>query len=432
MLKIDLPDFKSRINAWRSARAKVSKIPGEIKVFFFFFLGSVYSKYTLIIKELSDFAFLFVFLCLGVSSVVRNEGEMTVIGTMDPQDILEKLNKYWPTEILKVEPWVESSKSRSKKHKHFSEEESLAAEISLAQEISREEAILAQAEEAFLADAMLMSSLAVTKSLSCEERSRSKSTEESGDPGSGTSGTNFQRKSTTIPLHPSCYQNDEWNSFCEFLSNRLRPLTLSGCRSNDVIDFLRIMRQASSDVHALVGRLSSACDVFGIKPKNNPFHSVAVTAYLETTRERETECILVVSCNGNFDVDETSFIEAILKELHKREVAPVSYNLLGRQHLDAEMLNRSSVGIMVLSNSYACSRQSLDHLVAVMEHLKVKNVVIVPVYFKVTLSDICGLEGKFEAVFLQYLSSAQPDRVQKWEAAMADLASTDGHEWTKE
>ncbi|VVB12431.1 unnamed protein product [Arabis nemorensis] len=135
--------------------------------------------------------------------------------------------------------------------------------------------------------------------------------------------------------------------------------------------------------------------------------------------------ILVFSCNGN-DVDETLFIEAILNGLHRREVTPLKYNLSGRESLDPEMLY-SSVGIMVLSNSFARSSQSLDHLVAIMEHWKAKHLVIIPVYIKVTPSDICRLEDWVEAsVQLQYLNS-----VQKWKAAMIELASIDGHQWAE-
>ncbi|XP_010414679.1 PREDICTED: probable WRKY transcription factor 19 [Camelina sativa] len=73
----------------------------------------------------------------------------------------------------------------------------------------------------------------------------------------------------------------------------------------------------------------------------------------------------------------------------------------------------------------------MDHLVAIMEHWKEKNLVIIPIYFKVTRQDIFGLKGKSEAAFLHLQSSVQEDRVQKWKMALAEIASIDGHEWTK-
>ncbi|CAL9238213.1 unnamed protein product [Arabidopsis halleri] len=174
--------------------------------------------------------------------------------------------------------------------------------------------------------------------------------------------------------------------------------------------------------------MSEALDT---KRKENTFRSHDVDESDSTKEMAQLECISVFSCNDSQDVDETHFMEAILKELHERGVTPLTYNLSGRENLNVEMLNRSSVGIMVFSNSYVCSKQSLDHLVAIMEHWKAKDLVIIPIYFKVTLQHICGLKGKSEAAFLHLQSSVQEDRVQKWKMALAEIESIDGHEWTK-
>ncbi|KAG7546905.1 Toll/interleukin-1 receptor homology (TIR) domain [Arabidopsis suecica] len=324
--------------------------------------------------------------------------KIPLIATMNPQDAQTELITNWRAKVVESSTKVDSEKSRSKQQ------------------------IVEDNELAFV----------VTKSLSDAKRSRS--TEGSGESGSGSIITTVAGKPSTITLNMRSlsYPNDDLSSFCEFLSSRLPPLDLSGCRAEDAIDFLR-MQQASGDVEALVGRLSAACEVFGIKPQDNPFHNVAVTAYLKAAKEmtQETECILVFSCNDK-DVDETLFIETISKKLQEREVTPLIYNLSWRKDIDTEIFHRFSVGIMVLSHSYTCTRQSMDHLVAILEHWKAKNLVIIPIYFKVTLLDICGLEGRFEAAFLQYLNSAQPGSVQKWKAALAEIASMDGHEWTKE
>ncbi|CAN8231347.1 unnamed protein product [Cochlearia groenlandica] len=136
---------------------------------------------------------------------------------------------------------------------------------------------------------------------------------------------------------------------------------------------------------------------------------------------RETECIIVFSCNGD-DVEETFFIETISKKLQEREVTPLTYNLLRRKNIDWEILHRPSVGIMVLSESFASARESMDHLVTIMDHWKAKKLLIIPIYFKVTLSDICGLEGRFD----------QPGRVREEKESMAEIAAIDGREWRKE
>ncbi|KAG2249242.1 hypothetical protein Bca52824_088870 [Brassica carinata] len=254
-----------------------------------------------------------------------------------------------------------------------------------------------------------------------------RSTAGSGD---SCSGINIPVVPGKSIITPSNVRNldDAWYSSCDFLDQRMRPLTLSGYTAKDAIDFLST-RQTSGNTEALVRRLSEA---FGITTKENPFRSLAVITYLKETRAitREADCVLVFSCNDNLDEDETHLIEAISKELHEQGVTPLTYNLYQRD-LDGDMLYRSSVGIMVVSNSFAFSSQSLDLLVAIMEFCKAKRLVIIPVYLKVTPSDICEWEDRFEQVLPSYLNSIQADRIQKWKEALTDVASIDGHQWSE-
>ncbi|XP_013597423.1 PREDICTED: probable WRKY transcription factor 19 isoform X2 [Brassica oleracea var. oleracea] len=232
-----------------------------------------------------------------------------------------------------------------------------------------------------------------------------RSTAGSGD---SCSGINIPVVPGKSIITPSNVRNldDAWYSFCDFLDQRMRPLTLSGYTAKDAIDFLST-RQTSGNTEALVRRLSAACEAFGITTKENPFRSLAVITYLKETRAitREADGVLVFSCNDNLDEDETHLIEAISKELHEQGVTPLTYNLYQRD-LDGDMLYRSSVGIMVVSNSFAFSSQSLDLLVAIMEFCKAKRLVIIPVYLKA-------------------------DRIQKWKEALTDVASIDGHQWSE-
>ncbi|KAL1195096.1 Disease resistance protein RPP2A [Cardamine amara subsp. amara] len=249
------------------------------------------------------------------------------------------------------------------------------------------------------------------------------------DSDSGKDITAVASKTATTAL------NNEWDSFREFLSNRLHPLTISACSTKDVIDFLRTRLTSGVEAaEALVGYLSATCEAHGIRLIENPFRSLAVTTFLKSASEvtAEKECILIFSCNDYFDLEETSFIEAISKELHKQDVTPLTYNLLDRDNVDEKMLYRSSVGIIILTNSYACSRESQDHLMEIMEHGKATNLVIFPIYFKATLSDVFGLEASFDLDQFHNMYPAQLHRVRKLQAAKAEMASIDGHEWKKE
>uniref|UniRef100_A0A1J3GLG0 Putative WRKY transcription factor 19 n=1 Tax=Noccaea caerulescens TaxID=107243 RepID=A0A1J3GLG0_NOCCA len=318
----------------------------------------------------------------GVISVSLNGYQrITVIGTMDPVVIVNKLRKYWRVIINSV-----ATKEKIQQKKENSKELS-------------------------------------EKQVETSDKGKDGKSVLSGDSGSGSIIATVTSKSIHTALNMS-NPNDDWSSFCEFLGTHLPPLNLSDCRAEDVIDFLRI-QQASGDVEALVGHLSATCEAYGIKLKENPFRSLAVARFLKEVT-RESQCILVFWCNDSHDVDESRFMENISEELHKREVTPLMYNLSGREDLDTELLDRSSVGIVVLSNSHACSSESLDHLVAIMEHWKAQDFV----YFKETHSDT-GLEGREEAVQLQYLNPIQADRVHNWKAAMAEIASIYGHERTE-
>ncbi|XP_048629706.1 disease resistance protein RPP2A-like [Brassica napus] len=307
------------------------------------------------------------------------EIKLIVFATMDPIETVEKLGKYWNAEIVnvwrskKAEPNKESSKEQSEKQ----------VEVSVkTKEIKDGRSVLS---------------------------------------GSGCIIATVRGKSSDTALSMR-NPNDDWSSFCEFLSTHQPPLNLSECRAENVIDFLR-MQQASGDVEALAGHLSAMCEAYDIKLKENPFHSLAVTRYVEEVT-RESQCILIFY--DSHDVDEPHFMETILKELHERELTPLTYNLSGRETLDTELLDRSSVGVVVLSNNYSCSSESLAHLVAIMEHWQAEKFVTTPVHFRVTLSDT-GLEE----VRLKCLNPIQADRVQNWKAAMAEIPSVHGHGWTK-
>ncbi|KAL1218845.1 Disease resistance protein RPP2A [Cardamine amara subsp. amara] len=351
----------------------------------------------------------------GVSSVSLDvDCCITVTGTVDPETIQNKLRHYRPMirEVVLRKKHDLDEQGAKLRTKHDSDEEGGSEQgnkkLALDEDFPREEAYVS----------------VMPSPISNWERS-----DRSDDSLSGDNSTIVADKSTTIAPNKK-HLNEDWFSFCEFLRNRIPPLNPHNCSAYDVIDFLRT-RQVSAGIEALVERLRFSIEAFGIRSEVNPFCSLAVTSYVARVISRETECILVFSCNDNLDVDETSFIEAISKELLQREVTPLTYNLLGREKLDEKILYRSRVGIMILSNSYVCSRQSLDHLVAIMDHWKTTDLVIIPIYFKVTLSDICGLKGRFEAAFLQLQRSLQEDRIQKWKAAVTEIVSIGGLEWTK-
>ncbi|KAG7542230.1 DNA-binding pseudobarrel domain superfamily [Arabidopsis thaliana x Arabidopsis arenosa] len=143
------------------------------------------------------------------------------------------------------------------------------------------------------------------------------------------------------------------------------------------------------------------------------------------------EPVLVISC-GDQDSEETYFISCISNELCMRGFAPCRYDLTRSLITgNIEMLHRSRACIMIISKNYACSRECLAEIMVIMEHIKERNVALLPVYFKVTLSDIWGQSGPFGTVSLLLRSSAQASQFQEWRVAMIELTSTDEYLFVK-
>nr|VDD04185.1 unnamed protein product [Brassica rapa] len=228
----------------------------------------------------------------GVSSVVMEDDcRITLTGTADPQKLLNKLKIYRPmirkiTVSKKDDSCEEEGVLLSKKH-HSGVDDDTGSE---------------QWEKGY-------------KKLDMDGGGEAYSELDMDDGGEASSGT------MSIMSSPACIwekpdysgsrddiqtaadntttmtpNSDDWYPFCDFLSNRMPPLTPFGCSADDVIYFLRT-RQVSGGIEALASRLSAKTDAYVLKPEDNPFRSAAVTSYLKAAREmtRETECILVFS-----------------------------------------------------------------------------------------------------------------------------------------
>lgn len=142
--------------------------------------------------------------------------------------------------------------------------------------------------------------------------------------------------------------------------------------------------------------------------------------------------ILVIFCGENQDSEETYFISYIFNELCLRGFTPLRYDLTKRTVSgDPEMLYSSRVGIMIFSENYARSRECLDGFVAIMDHLKANKLELIPVFFRVSLSDVTNQSGSLGRAFLQLGKSVQASHIQKWWEAMIKLTSIKRYKYTK-
>ncbi|XP_010439702.1 PREDICTED: probable WRKY transcription factor 19 [Camelina sativa] len=138
------------------------------------------------------------------------------------------------------------------------------------------------------------------------------------------------------------------------------------------------------------------------------------------------EPVLLISCGGDNDQDseERYFISYIFNELCLRGFAPLRYDIT-RSIVNGcpEMLYRSRVAVIIFSMNYARSTECLDGFVATMDYLKANNLLLIPVFFKVSLEDVSGQSCYFEKPFSRLENSVQASQVLKWRAAMIKLTS---------
>ncbi|XP_010481624.1 PREDICTED: disease resistance protein RRS1-like [Camelina sativa] len=119
-----------------------------------------------------------------------------------------------------------------------------------------------------------------------------------------------------------------------------------------------------------------------------------------------------------------------MNELRKRAIVTLQYDLVNDTETRIQDLNTLyGVFILLFSKNYA-SAESLDKLVTLMEYQKANGVLIIPVFLKVTPSEVHDPKGFVEATFSQLGNSVQgAGRVQKWKEAINELAHTDDCKW---
>lgn len=142
--------------------------------------------------------------------------------------------------------------------------------------------------------------------------------------------------------------------------------------------------------------------------------------------------ILLVYCGDNQVSEEMYFISYIFSELCLRGFAPLRYDMkMSTVTENQKMIHISRVGVIIFSMNFARSRECLDGFVAIMEHLKANDLVLIPVFFKVSVSDVRGQSGSFGKAFKRLGSSVQASQVLKWRAAMIELTSISGYAYKK-
>ncbi|KAG2239684.1 hypothetical protein Bca52824_091523 [Brassica carinata] len=140
----------------------------------------------------------------------------------------------------------------------------------------------------------------------------------------------------------------------------------------------------------------------------------------------------LVYCGDNQVSEEMYFISYIFNNLCLRGFAPLRYDMkMSTVTENQKMIHIPRVGVIIFSMNFAHSRECLDGFVAIMEHLKTNDLVLIPVFFKVSVSDVRGQRGSFGKAFKRLGSSVQASHVMKWRAAMIELTSITGYAFSR-
>ena len=90
-------------------------------------------------------------------------------------------------------------------------------------------------------------------------------------------------------------------------------------------------------------------------------------------------------------------------------------------------LRQSKSYIIVLSQNYAYSRWCLDELVEILDSSKAESKLILPVFYYTSPSDVRRQQGSFQEAFEKHEVRFSVDRVNKWRAALRDVAQLSGY-----
>ncbi|RIA03993.1 hypothetical protein BRARA_K01765, partial [Brassica rapa] len=160
------------------------------------------------------------------------------------------------------------------------------------------------------------------------------------------------------------------------------------------------------------------------------------TAFQPKLSERNSitgsDPVFVIYCGDNQDSEEVYLISYIFNELRLRGFIPLRYDLTsGLGTRNPEMLYKSRVCVIIFSMNYAHSRECMDEFVENMGHLNKKNVVKIPVFFKVSFSEVRGQSGSFEEAFTRLGNLVEAAQVLKWREALLELPSINKYQYTK-
>ncbi|XP_057441222.1 probable disease resistance protein At1g61310 isoform X2 [Lotus japonicus] len=225
---------------------------------------------------------------------------------------------------------------------------------------------------------------------------------------------NHERK---IPLHPIS-EEEGWMFFKKH----------SGINEEESpSDLLNVAREVFSECEGLPGKIIKV----GSSLKSQPIQEWKASLYSlrhstaryhiflsfrgEDTRHSFTGFLYRALCREGFK----TFMDDGIEGLHGGDL--ISPALI-------EAIEASRLSIVVLSENYAHSSWCLSELVKILECMKVKNQLVLPIFYKVEPSDVRYQNNSYGNAMAKHEKrfGTDPEEVQKWKSALFEVSNLPG------
>ncbi|PKI33206.1 hypothetical protein CRG98_046402 [Punica granatum] len=92
------------------------------------------------------------------------------------------------------------------------------------------------------------------------------------------------------------------------------------------------------------------------------------------------------------------------------------------------VIKRSSFSIPIFSENYASSKWCLKEFAFMMECREARKQIMLPIFYDVTPNIVQHQTGSYARAFQQHAKKQDPETVQRWKRALAEVGSLKGWE----
>lgn len=93
-----------------------------------------------------------------------------------------------------------------------------------------------------------------------------------------------------------------------------------------------------------------------------------------------------------------------------------------------EGIKKSKISMPIFSKDYASSKWCLKELAFMVECRRIRNQLVMPIFFDVTPNEVRHQDGTYKMSFLEHARKYDPVIVQQWRDALAEIGALKGWE----